>query len=183
MKKYVIGHEEQCLFVCKTRSDAEEIILSIAEDNVYKNWCIDNCADIWFEEIPYQTPAEYIAKMLTDENSDVKFYTYHPVLSTMMPKSNKHLKEFLHKWVETGFKYGGEDGFGLQFSINTLDEKDRNEMFRNRSLSLQEISDIIKELPMPSSSPATGKRAIGSIKERPTLCNTPKILSFIIFTS
>ena len=33
-----------------------------AEDNVYKNWCIDNCADIWFEEIPYQTPAEYIAK-------------------------------------------------------------------------------------------------------------------------
>lgn len=95
------------------------------------------------------TSAEYIAKMLTDESSDVKFDTYHPVVSTMMPKSNKHLKEFLHKWVETGFKYGGEDGFGLQFSINTLDEKDRNEMFRNRSLSLQEISDIIKELPMP----------------------------------
>ena len=95
------------------------------------------------------TSAEYIAKMLIDENSDVKFDTYHPVVSTMMPKSNKHLKEFLHKWVETGFKYGGEDGFGLQFSINTLDEKDRNEMFRNRSLSLQEISDIIKELPMP----------------------------------
>lgn len=37
----------------------------------------------------------------------------------------------------------------MQFSINTLDENDRNEMFRNRSLSLQEISDIIKELPMP----------------------------------
>ena len=62
MKKYVIGHEKRCLFVCKTRSEAEEIILSIAEDNVYENWCIDNCADIWFEEIPYQTPAEYIAK-------------------------------------------------------------------------------------------------------------------------
>ena len=75
--------------------------------------------------------------------------TYHPVVSTMMPKANKNLKEFLHKWVEIGFAYGGEDGFGLQFSINTLDENDRNEMFRNRSLSLQEISDIIKELPMP----------------------------------
>lgn len=95
------------------------------------------------------TSAEYIAKILTDESSDVTFDTYHPVVSTMMPKSNKHLKEFLHKWVETGFKYGGEDGFGLQFSINTLDEKDRDGMFRNRSLSLQEISDIIKELPMP----------------------------------
>lgn len=95
------------------------------------------------------TSAELIAQMLMSENSDVTFDTYHPVVSTMMPKSNKNLKEFLHKWVTTGFVYGGEDGFGLQFSINTLDENDRNEMFRSRSLSLQEISDIIKELPYP----------------------------------
>lgn len=95
------------------------------------------------------TSAEFIAQMLMNDHSDVTFDTYHPVVSTMMPKTNKNLKEFLHKWVETGFAYGGEDGFGLQFSINTLDENDRNEMFRNRSLSLQEISDIIKELPMP----------------------------------
>lgn len=95
------------------------------------------------------TSAEYIAKMLGDENSDVTFDEYHPVVSTMMPKTNKNLKEFLHKWVETGFVYGGEDGFGLQFSINTLDEDDRNAMFRNRSMSLQGISDVIRELPMP----------------------------------
>lgn len=95
------------------------------------------------------TSAEFIAQMLMNDHSDVTFDTYHPVVSTMMPKANKNLKEFLHKWVETGFAYGGEDGFGLQFSINTLDENDRNEMFRNRSLSIQEISDIIKELPMP----------------------------------
>lgn len=95
------------------------------------------------------TSAEFIAQMLMSDNSDVTFDTYHPVVSTMMPKSNKNLKEFLHKWVTTGFVYGGKDGFGLQFSINTLNENDRNEMFRNRSLSLQEISDIIKELPYP----------------------------------
>lgn len=95
------------------------------------------------------TSAEFIAQMLMSENSDVTFDTYHPVVSTMMPKSNKNLKEFLYKWVTTGFVYGGEDGFGLQFSINTLNENDRNEMFRNRSLSLQEISDIIQELPYP----------------------------------
>lgn len=95
------------------------------------------------------TSAEYIAKMLEDKNSDVTFDEYHPVVSTMMPKANKNLKEFLHRWVETGFVYGGEDGFGLQFSINTLDEDDRNAMFRNRSMSLQEISDVIRELPMP----------------------------------
>ena len=95
------------------------------------------------------TSAEYIAKMLGDKNSDVTFNEYHPVVSTMMPKANKNLKEFLHKWVETGFVYGGAHGFGLQFSINTLDEEDRNAMFRNRSMSLQEISDVIRELPMP----------------------------------
>ncbi len=95
------------------------------------------------------TSAEYIARMLGDENSDVTFDEYHPVVSTMMPKTNKNLREFLHKWVETGFVYGGEDGFGLQFSINTLDEDDRNAMFRSRSMSLQEISEVIKELPMP----------------------------------
>ena len=95
------------------------------------------------------TSAQYIAQMLMNDNSDVTFDTYHPVVSTMMPKANKKLSEFLQKWVETGFIYGGEDGFGLQFSINTLDESDRNEMFRNKSLSLQEISDIIRKLPMP----------------------------------
>src|SRR5699024_307994 len=38
---------------------------------------------------------------------------------------------------------------------------------------------LVKELPMPSSRPATGSRAMGSMKERPTRCSTPKILSFI----
>ena len=40
-------------------------------------------------------------------------------------------------------------GLGLQFSINTLDEEDRNRMFRNKSLSLTEIGKIIDDLPMP----------------------------------
>lgn len=95
------------------------------------------------------TSAKYISLILMNNNSDVTFETYHPVVSTMMPKYNKHLKGFLQEWIATGFEYGGEDGFGLQFSINTLNENNRNEMFRNMSLSLQEISDIIKELPMP----------------------------------
>lgn len=95
------------------------------------------------------TSAKYVAQMIVSDTSDVTFDTYHPVVSTMMPKSNKNLKKFLKEWISVGFEYGGEDGFGLQFSINTLDEEDRNAMFRNKSLSLQEISDIIKELPMP----------------------------------
>lgn len=62
MKKYVIGYEERCLFLCKTLADAEEMILSMAEENVYENWFVDNCTDIWWGERTYQTPAEYIAR-------------------------------------------------------------------------------------------------------------------------
>ena len=94
--------------------------------------------------------AKYIATMLNDPSSDVTFEEYHPVVSTMMPKSNKNLETFLLDWVNTGFLYGGEDGFGLQFSINTLDEDSRNEMFRGCSLSLSEIGRIIDTLPMPN---------------------------------
>jgi 23S rRNA (adenine2503-C2)-methyltransferase len=93
------------------------------------------------------TSANIIAEMI--RLGDIKFNTYHPVVSTMMPKSNSHLEDFLHSWVNAGYINGGEDGYGLQFSINTLDENDRNEMFRNKSLSLQEISDIINRLPHP----------------------------------
>ena len=94
----------------------------------------------------------YSAALIGNMNKSIMgfgFDEYHPVVSTMMPKSNKNLIDFLNIWVKTGFVFGGEDGFGLQFSINTLNEDDRNEMFRNQSLSLQEIGDIINELPMP----------------------------------
>lgn len=62
MKKYVIGCEEHCLMICKTRADAEEMILSIAEENVYENWATDNCCDIYWNERPYQSPAEFVAR-------------------------------------------------------------------------------------------------------------------------
>ena len=81
------------------------------------------------------------------------FDEYHPVISTMMPKENKRLKEFLTKWIDLSY-YSSificwNGGVGLQFSINTLDEEERNKMFDNKSLSLEEIGKIIDELPMP----------------------------------
>lgn len=77
------------------------------------------------------------------------FNEYHPVVSTMMPKTNNGLETFLKLWVEAGYIYGGEDGFGLQFSINTLNEDDRDRMFNGKSLSLQQISNVIRDLPAP----------------------------------
>lgn len=77
------------------------------------------------------------------------FDEYHPVVSTMMPKGNAMLGFFLEEWVLAGYMYGGKDGYGLQFSINTLDEEDRNEMFGGMSLSLAEIGAMINRLPEP----------------------------------
>lgn len=61
------------------------------------------------------TSARMIAEMLTTPQTDTTFDTYHPVVSTMMPKSNKYLFDFLHAWVETGFIFGGEDGLVCSF--------------------------------------------------------------------
>lgn len=77
------------------------------------------------------------------------FDEYHPVVSTMCPKSNKNLEEFLFEWCELMNAGEWNGGAGLQFSINTLDEKQRDEMFRNKSLSLKEIGELIDKLPQP----------------------------------
>lgn len=77
------------------------------------------------------------------------FKEFHPVVSTMCPKNYNSLYMFLTTWVMSGYRYGGSDGYGLQFSINTLNEKDRNKMFDNKSLSLREISKLINSLPDP----------------------------------
>jgi 23S rRNA (adenine2503-C2)-methyltransferase len=72
----------------------------------------------------------------------------HPVISTMLPKYNGKLLYFLLDWC--GIKndqYNGDAG--LQFSINSTSDKQRNEMFSGNSLSLLEISELADELPMP----------------------------------
>lgn len=98
---------------------------------------------------PDVTPAALIISNMIYYGDTVSFEEFHPVVSTMMPKSNNHLEDFLFEWVTAGNLFGGKDGFGLQFSINTLDEDDRNKMFKNKSLSLKEIGEIIEGLPAP----------------------------------
>lgn len=74
--------------------------------------------------------------------------TIHPVVSTMLPKNNPHLLEFILRWCKIKNEvYKGEAG--LQFSINSADDAQRNEQFRNMSLTLLEISDLAKRLPPP----------------------------------
>lgn len=74
--------------------------------------------------------------------------TIHPVVSTMLPKSNKDLSKYLYDWcIIKNHWYNGEAG--LQFSINSTDDNQRNTQFNGMSLSLSEISLIANSLPDP----------------------------------
>ena len=80
--------------------------------------------------------------------SEIKAETIHPVVSTMLPNNNMNLKEFILDWCRIKNEvYKGEAG--LQFSINSTDETQRNWQFDNRSISLKVISEIADKLPMP----------------------------------
>lgn len=74
--------------------------------------------------------------------------TVHPVVSTMMPRSNKYLEDFLSYWcfIKNDI-YGGEAG--LQLSINSTDDAQREAQFGGMSLSLREISEIAEWFPLP----------------------------------
>lgn len=72
----------------------------------------------------------------------------HPVVSTMLPKNNKYLNEYLNDWMEIK-NYDFRGDAGLQFSINSTSDSERNEMFSGNSLSLNEISSIGKMLDSP----------------------------------
>lgn len=73
----------------------------------------------------------------------------HPVVSTMLPKNNAYLKKFLDIWCNDIKNKLYEGNAGLQFSINSTNNEQRNEMFSSNSLTLEEISQIGKLLPMP----------------------------------
>lgn len=89
---------------------------------------------------------EFDLKECVEKNMSAK--VIHPVFTTMLPKSNNKLVERIIRWCNIkNTVYDGEAG--LQFSINSTDEEQRNDLFNGRSLSLKEISEIAKQLPKP----------------------------------
>lgn len=81
-------------------------------------------------------------------NTYIAAKTIHPVVSTMLPKDNKNLSEFINHWCNIkNRQYNGEAG--LQFSINTTDDIQRDYQFSNCSLSLKDISKLAEKLDMP----------------------------------
>ncbi len=79
-------------------------------------------------------------KWVADHFMDL--YNPHPVVSTMMPRHNEWLKTFIHDWVRLKNRvYKGNAG--LQLSINSTDEEERQRMFNNNACSLEEIASIM----------------------------------------
>lgn len=72
----------------------------------------------------------------------------HPVVSTMLPRNNNRLGTFIIDFCDIKNRiYDGEAG--LQFSINSTDDEQRNKQFDGMSLPLSEISRSSERLPMP----------------------------------
>lgn len=81
-------------------------------------------------------------------NSFISAKTIHPVISTMLPKNNKKLFEFILNWCNIKNKDRlGEAG--LQFSINSTDELQREKQFAEQSLTLKQIALFSTFLPKP----------------------------------
>lgn len=74
----------------------------------------------------------------------------HPVLTSSMPRALGDLGDRIREWCDIKNNvYNGQAG--LQFSINSTNDAQRNAMFSNRALSLDEIAIIADSLPDPVS--------------------------------
>jgi len=72
-----------------------------------------------------------------------KDFLVHPVVSTMMPRHNSGLEGFIHAWIAIkNIRYSGNAG--LQLSINSTNEYEREAMFNGNALTLEEIAGIMQ---------------------------------------
>jgi len=72
----------------------------------------------------------------------------HPVVSTMMPKHNPDLYEFLNKWMRIkSHMYHGNAG--LQLSINSTCQDERRKMFNGNEMSLIKIVALMNRCERP----------------------------------
>lgn len=92
----------------------------------------------------------YRNKKQIKQDTGLSIETLHPVLTTSLPRKYKNVKEKILQWCELKNElYNGQAG--LQFSINSTDEVQRTEMYRGEQISLEQLSEIAKEMPFPIS--------------------------------
>lgn len=78
----------------------------------------------------------------------VRVETLHPVLTTSLPKNYGSLKSRILDWIDIKNElYNGQAG--LQFSINSTNEDQRQQMFGGSSITLKEFAKIASTFPDP----------------------------------
>lgn len=84
------------------------------------------------------------------EATGLSVETLHPVMTTSLPKKFKSLEDRIRMWCDIkNNHFKGQAG--LQFSINSTDDAQRDLMFGGMSISLDELAHIADALPMPVS--------------------------------
>lgn len=90
------------------------------------------------------------ARWLYNSKRDFKqrIETLHPVLTTSLPNYLAQLEGRILQWCEIKNEmYNGQAG--LQFSINSTDDDQRDQMFAGRSLCLASLAKIADKMPPP----------------------------------
>ncbi len=97
-----------------------------------------------------------------------KTHRVHPVISTMMPRGNKFLTDYLGSWMNIkNHVYDGEAG--LQLSINSTNEDERTIMFNGNALDLHGIWKIMSALPPPKGRKITLNFAVAGYEINPSV--------------
>ena len=92
----------------------------------------------------------YANKHQIKNDTNLRIEVIHPVLTTSLPRKFKHLKERILEWCEIKNNvYNGQAG--LQFSINSTSEEQRDKMFGEMQLKLSDLSKICEDMPAPKS--------------------------------
>jgi 23S rRNA (adenine2503-C2)-methyltransferase len=91
---------------------------------------------------PTFNPSVLQVSRFLKENSLFQNYKIHPVVSTIMPLYNEWLIPFIHEWMKIKNEiYKGNAG--LQISINSTNDKERDLMFCNNACDLEGIAYIM----------------------------------------
>lgn len=93
---------------------------------------------------PTWNPAVLVHAEWMGREKPYRFDVVHPVISTMMPKANPWLKPFIQRWMWIKNElYEGDAG--LQLSINSTSDLERELMFNGNAMSLTDISNFMRE--------------------------------------
>lgn len=88
------------------------------------------------------------SKRVLQDETGLRVETLHPVFTTSTPTRLKNIDSIIKEWVDIKNNlYNGQAG--LQLSINSTDNGQRNKMFNGLSISLEDLSGICKFLPAP----------------------------------